>query len=198
MWLSATRSYSYVHSTCCLYEVPFRTIPRNNIHNTIIYRYFHNIPFNGFSQVEFCSTILGLTLVVIYFYFATNTIYRQWWYTRESATSWSKIRDAGESQGDIVSRLRWYRSSTPNLWSETTHRDLSRFDKYLTDIWSIKKKYTLLHRIVIFVQKILTEYCSRDSKISRKSLKSLLEQNLCAFSFYPKFVARWFSRDRND
>ena len=42
---------------------------------------------------------------------------------------------------------------------------LSRFDKYLTDIWSIKKKYTLFHRIVIFVQKILTKYCSRDSKI---------------------------------
>lgn len=41
----------------------------------IIYCYVHNILFNGFSQVEFCSTILGLTLVVIYFCFATNTIY---------------------------------------------------------------------------------------------------------------------------
>lgn len=117
--LSATRSYSYVRSTRCLYEVPFRTIPRNNIHNTIIYRYFHDILFNGFSQVEFCSTILSLTSVVIYFYFATNNIYCQWWY----ATSWLKMRDAGESQGVIVSRLQWYRSFTSNPWSEATHRD---------------------------------------------------------------------------
>lgn len=51
-------------------------------------------------------------------------------------------------------------------------------------------KYTAFHRIVIVVQKILIKYCSRYSKISRKSLKSLLEQNLGAFSFYPKFVAR--------